>query len=116
MRLPTRAEVEEIARATGVVIPSDLIRYLIEASDVVFGTKEPVTLCDPNSHTHFPTVLSDARDAGVSTELVPICEDNGDYYCMTPNAQIIFWSHDGKSEDRWRDLAEWIERVWIGES
>lgn len=48
-------------------------------------------------------------------ELVPICHDNADYYCMTPDGRMIFWSHDvqGPNGEEWPTLAAWIEAVWM---
>jgi hypothetical protein len=51
----------------------------------------------------------------VPRKLLPICEDNGDYYCMNKKGEIVFWSADGASDEKWKDLATWIEEVWIGE-
>ena len=100
---------------TGLSFPPDFRRYLLEASDVVFGVMEPVTITRPTSHTHFPEVLADARKWGVPDNLIPLCYDNADFYCVDPSGQVVFWSHDGASDESWADIATWIEEVWIGE-
>lgn len=115
MRLPTEAEVREIESKTDLSFPPDFRRYLLEASDVVFGVKEPVTITSPNSHTHFLKILADARKWGVPDDLIPLCYDNADFYCVDPSGEVVFWSHDGQPEERWADIATWIEEVWIGE-
>ena len=48
-------------------------------------------------------------------ELVPICHDNADFYCMAPDGRVIFWSHDmqGPNGEEWPSLAAWIEQVWM---
>ena len=46
-------------------------------------------------------------------DLLPICEDNGDYYCMNAVGEVVYWSHDGVSDEKWSDLATWIRKVWI---
>lgn len=114
-RLPTEAEVKAIESMTGILFPQDFRRYLLEASDVVFGVREPVTITRPNSPRHFPEVLADARKWGVPEDLIPLCHDNADYYCVAPSGEVVFWSHDGVSDERWPDIATWIEEVWIGE-
>jgi hypothetical protein len=53
---------------------------------------------------------------GVPDDLLPICEDNGNYFCMNRRGQVVFWDHNGASDEKWTDLATWINDVWIGES
>jgi hypothetical protein len=116
MRLPTEAEVAAAEKEIGVLLHPDLRKNLLEASDVVFGTKEPVTVSDPSFNTHLPSVCESAwEQMDVPRKLVPICEDNGDYYCMNKNGEVVFWSSDGATDEKWKDLATWIEECWIGE-
>lgn len=109
---PTESEVSAVEARTGVRFPADLRRYLLEASDVVYGTLEPVTI--GGGHTSFEAVLQDARQSGVPDEVIPICEDNGDFYCVEPSGEVVFWSHNGVTEERWPSLAAWISESWIG--
>jgi hypothetical protein len=115
-RLPTERDVQAVERELGVTFHPDYRQFLLEASDVTLGALEPATITEPGSHTHLPRVARDAWDLGVPRELLPICEDNGDYYCMDATGRIAFWSHDGGFTGRWPDLATWIRRVWIDES
>ena len=61
-------------------------------------------------------MCQEAWEIGVPEDLIPICQDNGDYYGMNKKGQVVFWSHDGATDEKWKDLATWIEEVWIGES
>jgi hypothetical protein len=116
MRLPTVEEVAAAEKEIGVQLHPDLKQYLLQASDVVFGTKEPVTVSDATFNTHLPEVCNQAWDEmDVPRKLVPICEDNGDYYCMNKKGEVVFWSSDGATDEKWKNLATWIEEVWIGE-
>ncbi|MCP3939274.1 MAG: SMI1/KNR4 family protein [Actinomycetia bacterium] len=112
-RLPVESEVRAAEQLAGVAFHHDLRRYLLGASDVVCGTIEPVTI--GGGHTDFGTVLRAARDAGVPIDLVPVCEDNGDYYCIAPSGEVQYWSHNGSTDESWPDLASWIVEVWIGD-
>ena len=114
--LPSEMKVQGVQDDLEKKFHPDLKRYLMEASDVVYGTKEPVTIMDPHAHTDLFTVCQEAWEIGVPEDLIPICEDNGDYYCMNKKGQVVFWSHDGATDEKWKDLATWIEQVWIGES
>jgi len=116
MRLPTEAEVAAAEDEIGQKFHPDFRRYLLEASDVVFGTKEPVTVADSAWNTHLPTVAESAwEEMELPKNLLPICEDNGDYYCLNKKGEVVFWSHDGATDEKWKDLATWIEECWIGE-
>jgi hypothetical protein len=117
LRLPTERELKRAEAELGVTFPRDYRRFLLQAGDVVYGTKEPSTVLFDGSHTDLVEVAKTAReDLGLPADLVPICEDNGDYYCLTASGEVVFWSHDGQQqEDRWQDLAEWIQHVWIEE-
>ena len=118
LRLPTSAEVAAAEQELRTTFHSDFKRYLLEASDIVFGALEPVTITDEESHTHLPEVARAAwQDMDLPRHLLPLCEDNGDYYCIDKSGEILFWSHnDGAITDRWKNLATWIEEVWIGEN
>ena len=116
MRLPTEGEVAAAEKEIGIQLHPDLKRYLLEASDIVFGTKEPVTVTDPEFNTHLPTVCESAwEEMDLPKKLLPICEDNGDYYCMNNKGEIVFWSDGAATDEKWKDLSAWIEEVWIGE-
>ena len=115
LRLPSVAEVESIETELGLKFSHDYKRYLLEASDVTFGTLEPATITDPEYFTYLPEVIANARSYGVPADLLPICEDNGDFYCQRPSGEVMFWSHNGATEESWADLAIWIQEVWIEE-
>ena len=114
MRLPSVDEIEEIEQELSVKFHADYSKYLREASDVVFGVLEPATITDPESHTYLPRVARTAwTQMGVPQDLLPICEDNGDYYCMNGAGEVVFWSHNGLTDEKWSNLATWIQEVWL---
>jgi hypothetical protein len=116
LRLPTEAEVAAAERQLSVVFHPDYRRYLLQASDVMYGTKEPVTVTPGGGHTDLIHVAKAAWEKmGLPRNLLPICEDNGDYYCINESGEVVFWCHDGKCDESWTDVAEWIRAVWIGE-
>jgi hypothetical protein len=113
-RLPTASEVDAAEQRLGIHFHPDYRRYLLDVSDVVCGTKEPVTITIPDSHTDLIEVAESAWDSyGVPRNLVPLCEDNADFYCMNSAGEIVFWSHNGLSSERWQNLGKWIQDVWL---
>lgn len=116
-RLPLEVEVSAMEEELRVKFHPDFRAYLLKASDVTVGTLEPVTITDPQAHTHLPTIAGEAwEELDLPRNLLPICEDNGDYYCIDNKGKIVFWSGDGTSGESWPNLAAWIEQVWIGEN
>lgn len=112
-QLPSLEQIEIAEKRLGRSFPLEFRRYLIEASDVCYGVLEPVTITNPDSHTHLFKVMDHARSLGVPDELLPICHDNADFYCLNSQGEVVFWSHNGWSSEKWRSLADWIVKVWI---
>ena len=113
-RLPTRAEVEVAERRLGIAFHPDFRRYLLEVSDLSCGVLELVTITLPESHTNLFKVTERAWDRyGVPRDLLPVCEENADFYCMNPAGEMVFWSHNGWSSETWPSLADWIDQVWL---
>lgn len=114
--LPNVDAVRHLEEQTGINFPPEFRRYLLEASDIGFATLEPVTAVNPGCHTYFLKVLADARVMGVPAHLVPLCEDNSDFFCVTPSGEVVYWDHNGTTDERWTSIAAWIDAVWIGEN
>ncbi len=115
-RLPTPKEIKNAERKLGVSFHPDYYKYLLLASDVVYGILEPSTVIPENGHTYLADVAYAAwEQMDVPRELIPICEDNGDYYCMNAEGEVVFWSHNGVTNEKWPNLATWIQQVWIEE-
>jgi len=112
-RLPTEIEIANAEEKIGIRFHPDFRIFLLQASDVVIGTLEPITITLPESHTDLIEVTRSAREWGVPNDWIPVCESNDDYFCITPRGDIRFWSHDSASNERWPSLSEWIDSVWL---
>ena len=117
LRLPTAHEVEAAENRLDVKFPEDYRRYLLEASDVVYGPLEPAIVIPDAGHLGLADIAETAwGQMELPRHLLPFCEDNGDYYCLNQSGEVEFWSHDGATDEKWKDLATWMREVWIGES
>lgn len=89
-------------------------QFLLTVSDVIYGTIEPVTVSDPNSHTYLPEVAAMAWSLGLSREHIPLCEYKGGYYCVDEIGAVSFWL-DGEMTDQepWPDIWHWAEHIWL---
>jgi hypothetical protein len=113
-RLPTKEEVNATERALGVSFHPDYRRFLLQASNIDYGIIEPATVTETPIHTNLIWVAQSAWSLmDVPRDLLPICEDNGDYFCMNAIGEVIYWSHHGVTNEKWPDLATWIRKVWI---
>lgn len=113
-RLPKKTEVAEAENRLGVKFSEDYRRFLLEASDVVYGTLEPAVVVPNSGYLNLIEVADSAwNEMEVPKNLLPICEDNGDYYCLNETGEVVFWSHDGLMNEKWDSLADWIKEVWI---
>ncbi len=115
LRLPTVTDVDAAERQLGIAFHSDYRRYLLEASDVVVGTVEPLVLMAPDSHIDLLSTVRNAWEFGVPRDLLPICGDNGNWFCMRSDGAIVYWDHNGANQEEWCDLSAWIQDVWLGD-
>ena len=117
LRLPTEAEINLAENRLGMKFPRDYRRYLLEASDVVYGTLEPAVVTPDAGHLSLVEIAESAWDEmDLPRDLLPFCEDNGDYYCLTEDGAVKFWTHNGTTDENWEDLATWVKEVWIEQS
>lgn len=113
LELPDEDRLVEIEEEILLPIPRDVRTFLLEASDVVYGSLEPVTAADPNSHTYLPEVTATAWSLGVPRYLLPICDDNGAFYCADPDGEILLWRDGELTEETWPSIWHWIRDVWL---
>ena len=111
--LPDEDQLVVVEEELLLPIPRDMREYLLKASDVVFGSLEPVTAADPNSHTYLPEVAAVAWSLGVPRYLMPLCEVNGAYYCVEPEGEVVFWRDGELTDDNWLTIWYWVREVWL---
>lgn len=96
-------------------LPADLKDYLLNVSDVVYGSIEPVTVTDDFSQNHLPEVTFIAWERGLERDLIPICAYENGYYFIAQEGYIGYWSPEsGVEEDRhWDSIWDWCRDVWL---
>lgn len=121
--LPEEDDLVLIEEALFLSLPDEYREFLLHASDVVYGTIEPATVVDEQSHTYLPEMAATAWDQGLSREHIPICQVVDGYYAIASDGKIEFWpfSHDGGSifvgavdeEQEWLSIWAWVREVWL---
>lgn len=116
LELPDEETLVEIQEQILIHLPFALREFLLQVSDVVYGRLEPVTAADPHSHTYLPEVASVAWSLGVPRELVPLCEDQGNYYVVEEDGTVLLWEADSgeiNEDESWESVWHWVRDVWL---
>lgn len=111
LELPDDDQITEVEEAILVQIRGDFRDFLLEASDAVVGSLEPVTITEPSSHTYLPEVAAEAWANGLPRELLPICQTADGYYCLDLENEVVLWQ-GGSVLGGWNSIWSWIEDVW----
>lgn len=113
MDLPSEDDLVLIEEEILLPIPKDLRLFLLEVSDVICGSLEPVTVADPGAHTHLSEVTSLAWSLGMPRELMAICQDRENFYCITQDGEIQYWENGQISSETWKDIWDWAQKIWL---
>lgn len=82
----------------------------------IYGTKDPLIITqDKSSRSELNCAILEVRGIGLPNNWLPICEDNGDYYCIIPDGTLQFWISNRSSDEKWPSLKAWIKEVWINQ-
>ncbi len=111
--LPDEDRLVEIEEELLIPIPYSVRLFLLSVSDLILGSIEPVTACDPNTHTYLPEVTAQAWADGLPRDLIPICQVGADYYCVDQNGEVWLWAEGALEEESWEDIWKWAYEVWL---
>ncbi|MCO6180762.1 SMI1/KNR4 family protein [Ciceribacter sp. RN22] len=113
--LPDDGLIKEYEKDTGFTFPEDYKLFLKSVSNAFVGYISPFTLSvgAASDYGDLRVGLAEARKAGVPEDWLPVCEDNGDFYCIVPDGRVRFWDHNGSTDESWPNLATWAKEVWL---
>ncbi|HAF44434.1 MAG TPA: SMI1/KNR4 family protein [Gallionellaceae bacterium] len=98
----------------GIFFSEDYKYFLKNASTILYGSIDPLIItADKSSRSELSAAIIEAQALGVPKDWLPICEDNSDYYCLTKENTVRFWTSNGMNSDVWPTLSAWIKDVWI---
>ncbi len=114
--LPTEEMIRQAEQDIGIPFPEDYKKFLREASNVTYGVTVPLMISGAQAvNEDLLEAVEDARKVGVPKDWLPICQDDGNYFCIVPSGTVRYWDHNGRTDESWPDLATWIKEVWIEE-
>ena len=116
LELPCIDDVVEAQEEMLIHIPPNFRDYLLHCSNVIYGQLEPVTVADPNAHTHLPEVTADAWERGMPRDLIVLCPSDNGFYCVEEDDTVHFWRDgDDDAEQVSEDVWQWVRDVWMAE-
>jgi|SRR5690554_2149813 len=113
LELPDENQLVIVEEELLISIPRPMRKFLLQVSDVVYGSLEPVTAADPHLHTYLPEVAALAWSEGVPRHLIPLCEVDNNYYCVDPDGEVLYWRDGELSDENWPSVWHWVEEVWL---
>ncbi len=113
LELPSEDDLVLVEEEMLLPIPREMKSFLLQVSDVLCGSLEPVTVADPGAHTHLPEVTSVAWSKGLSREYMVVCQVRDDYYCINQSGEVQFWQNGQLTDDVWLDIWLWAEDIWL---
>lgn len=113
LELPAEDDLVLIEEELLLPIPKELRSFLLQVSDVICGSLEPVTVADSGAHTHLPEVTANAWANGLPRDLMVVCQVVDDYYCINQDGEIHLWQQGEMSDGSWEDIWQWAEEVWL---
>ncbi|WP_185232794.1 SMI1/KNR4 family protein [Teredinibacter franksiae] len=113
--LPTMDDLVEVQEAMLISVPAELRDFLLNSSYEIFGRLEPVTIADPNCHTYLPEVAAEVWARGMPRELIPLCQDQSNVYCVAEDGTVYIWNESLGEEPKEvsTNVWEWVRDAWL---
>ncbi|QBY05981.1 SMI1/KNR4 family protein [Thalassotalea sp. HSM 43] len=109
---PSDIEISEAQQKLGFTFPNDYIDFIKSGYDLGNAPMEALEINNASSHLDIYSAIADAKKFyKLPDELLPICEDNSDYYCLNKSGQVVFWSHNGLTDEMWQNTKEWRNQM-----
>lgn len=111
LELPTFDDFVDAQEALLIHIPDEFRDFLMQVSDVVYGSLEPATIADPTMHTYLPEMAASAWDSGLERDLLPICQLVDGFYAINQEGTVSIWPEQEEAE--WQSIWHWVTHVWL---
>jgi len=113
-RLPTDLEIDAAENSLGMKFHPDYRKFLLNGGDVANAVFTPAVVLPGSGYCDLVEIAETAwKVMGVPRHYLPFIEDNGDYFCITSDGDIVYWSHDGATSERWSTLELWYQQVCV---
>lgn len=111
-RPPKDAEISAAEQRLGIKFHPEYRAFLKSGGAVADATLEPAVILPGSGHLDLFEIAETAWSLRrVPRHLLPFIEDNGDYYCIAPSGEVVYWSHNGTTDEKWPSMAAWRQQV-----
>jgi len=112
VKIPTDIEIAEAQEKLGFIFPPEYVAFIKSGYDLGNAPLEALEIVDPPSYADiYEALVSTRKFYDLPVELMPICEDNSDYYCINDNGEVVYWSHNGISNEKWINVTTWAKQM-----
>jgi len=113
-RPPTDLEIDAAENRLGMKFHADYRDFLRDGGNVANASFEAAVVLPGSGYCDLIEIAETAwNKMGVPRLYLPFIEDNSDYFCITPDGAIVYWSHNGTTQERWETLAHWYQQVCV---
>ena len=112
----TDDDIEVIENKLSLVVTDELRCLLKSIASNTYSGGILLQSASKNAPNFLNTVIQTlkAREIGVNRNAVVICQDNGNYYCVTEDGTVALWEYDIEDfGEEWDDICDWIENEWL---
>ncbi len=112
--VPSDAEISSVEALLGFKFPTAYQEFLKAGGDVQDALYEAALVRPGIDRLYLPNVAKEAWElAGVPRDWLPFIEDNGDYFLLSVQGEVTFWSHNGSSKATWPSFADWFQQCCV---
>lgn len=117
-----KESIKNLESVYSVVLPESYKFFLENYSNISLGSITVLKPLNYGSYLDIHEVINEmTSNDNFPVSYFPFVYDNGDCYCFDTNAEgtdykVVFWSHDGLTNETWNNFLEWVEKCWIGEN
>jgi len=109
---PSDKQIADAQAKLDFTFPPDYIEFIKSGYNLGNSILEPLEINAQGIHVDIFVCVAEAREFyNLPGNLLPICEDNSDYYCINEQNEVVFWSHNGPNNEKWTSVAEWVNKM-----
>lgn len=99
---------QRLSKKLGFIFPLEYLEFIKSGYDLGDAPLDALEISNPPSYADIFEALESARKYyQLPKDLCPICENNSDYYCLNQKGEVVFWSHNGATDDGWLNVTVW---------
>jgi len=113
-RPPTDAEIAEAERKLQFVFPPEYVAFLKSGGNVENAVFEPAVVLPGSGHLNLFEIAESAWGReDIPRDWLPFIDDNSDYFLLSQNGEVRYWSHNGTTNEKWPNFSAWFQQVCV---